>query len=118
MALLFPGRLGGVASIAEFRGLRTRMGSKLSTSLVSLLRGGILRNELDKAVGTRERYSQKGYKEELDQRIELLKPKIASENVKDTFMIMNDETWQSLVIETDGPVMGSRFGFHGVDPAE
>ncbi|KAJ6763837.1 hypothetical protein OIU79_024392 [Salix purpurea] len=36
VALLFPRRLGGAASIAEFRGLRTRMGSKMSTSLVSI----------------------------------------------------------------------------------
>ncbi|KAJ6379259.1 hypothetical protein OIU76_015973, partial [Salix suchowensis] len=36
VALLFPRRHGGAASIAEFRGLRTRMGSKMSTSLVSI----------------------------------------------------------------------------------
>jgi len=36
VALLFPVRLGGAASFAEFRGLRIQMGSKLSTSLVSI----------------------------------------------------------------------------------
>ncbi|KAJ6884910.1 hypothetical protein NC652_031799 [Populus alba x Populus x berolinensis] len=36
VALLFPVRLGGAASFAEFRGLRIQMGSKFSTSLVSI----------------------------------------------------------------------------------
>lgn len=45
------------------------------------------RNELDKAGWNREPYSQMGFKEELDQRYEILEPKIASENVKDNFMI-------------------------------
>lgn len=46
------------------------------------------RNELDKVGWNREPYSQMRFKEELDyQRNEILEPKIASENVKDTFMI-------------------------------
>lgn len=36
VALLFPVRLGGAASFAEFGGLRIQMGSKLSPSLVSI----------------------------------------------------------------------------------
>ncbi|KAJ6878134.1 hypothetical protein NC651_030771 [Populus alba x Populus x berolinensis] len=36
VALHFPVRLGRAASFAEFRGLRIQMGSKFSTSLVSI----------------------------------------------------------------------------------
>ncbi|KAJ6975831.1 hypothetical protein NC653_031609 [Populus alba x Populus x berolinensis] len=73
VALLFPVPLGGAASFAEFRGLRIQMGSKFSTSLVSIntrcasegmSRCSLLsRNELDKAGWNRDHISQMGFKE-------------------------------------------------------
>ncbi|KAG5224770.1 thioredoxin M-type [Salix suchowensis] len=69
----------GIASFAEFRGLRIHMGSKMSTSLVS--------------ISTRRN------------------PKVFSRIVseaQETFVdipAVTDETWQSLIIEADGPVL-------------
>uniref|UniRef100_A0A6N2LRU0 Thioredoxin domain-containing protein n=1 Tax=Salix viminalis TaxID=40686 RepID=A0A6N2LRU0_SALVM len=69
----------GIASFAEFRGLRIQMGSKMSTSLVS--------------ISTRRN------------------PKVFSRIVseaQETFVdipAVTDETWQSLIIEADGPVL-------------
>ncbi|KAB5512730.1 hypothetical protein DKX38_029758 [Salix brachista] len=81
----FPGvlplsrRRCGIVSFAEFRGLRIQMGSKMSTSLVS--------------ISTRRN------------------PKVFSRIVseaQETFVdipAVTDETWQSLIIEADGPVL-------------
>ncbi|CAK7324015.1 unnamed protein product [Dovyalis caffra] len=78
-ALPFPGRLGGAASFAEFRGLRIQMGSKLSSSLVSIC--------------TRRNPKVFSSIVSQDQEIDFDIPTVT------------DETWQTLVIEADGPVL-------------
>ncbi|KAG6751255.1 hypothetical protein POTOM_045779 [Populus tomentosa] len=92
VALLFPVRLGGAASFAEFRGVRIQMGSKFSTSVVSI---NTRRN-----AKVFSRIVSEAQETVVDIHLtSFLDSQISS------VPTVTDETWQSLVIEAVGPVM-------------